>query len=78
MALKEVVGQGGGIGRNSSASVLELLLCKARVDVFGDAVQVGLLCAVVEGLGGRVEHVLQDVAVAAGVDEETVVHLLDI
>ena len=48
------------------------------LDVLGDAVKVCLLCAVVEGLGGRVEHVLKDVAVAAGVDEEAVVHLLDI
>ena len=78
VSLKEVVGKGGGIGLNSSAGFGELLLRKACVDVLGYAVQVGLFCAVVEGLGGRVEHVLKDVAVAAGVDEEAVVHLLDI
>ena len=78
VSLKEVVGKGGGMGRYGSAGVGKLLLRKACVDVLGYAVQVGLLCAVVEGLGGRVEHVLKDVAVAAGVDEEAVVHLLDI
>ncbi len=52
VSLKEVVGKGGGMGRNGSAGFEKLLLRKACVDVLGDAVKVGLLCAVVEGLGG--------------------------
>lgn len=78
VAFEKVVGEGGGTGEDFPAGFAELVTNEGHVLLPGNPVQVQLLDRVVEGFRRGVEHILQDVAVAAGEDEPAVVHRLDI
>ncbi len=78
VAFEEVVGQLGGAGEDFPSGLVELGANEGHVLLSGDSVQIKLLRAVVKGLRSGVEHVLQDVPVAAGEDEAAVVHRLDV
>ena len=78
VAFEEVVGQLRGAGEDFPPGLSELGTDECHVLLPGNPVQVQLLRAVVKRFCGGVEHVLQDVPVAAGEDEAAVVHRLDV
>ena len=78
VAFEEVVGQLRGAGEDFPPGLAELGTDECHVLLPGNPVQVQLLRAVVKRFCGGVEHVLQDVPVAAGEDEAAVVHRLDV
>ena len=77
MSFEKVVSKSCSFGRNSSVGICELFFSETCIDILGDAVQINLLCAVVEGLGCRVEHILKNMPITAGIDEQAVVHFLN-
>ncbi len=78
MAFEEVVGQLRGAGEDFPLGLAELGTNEFHVLLSGDSVQIKLLRAVVKRFRRGVEHVLEDVAVAACEDETAVVHRLDV
>lgn len=78
VAFEEVVGKLRGTGEDFSPGLAELGANECHVLLPGDPVQIKLLRAVVKRFCGGVEHVLEDVAVAAGEDEAAVVHRLNV
>ena len=78
VAFKEVVGQLRGAGEDIPPGFMKLVEDERNILLPDDPVQIELLRAVVKRFCGGVEHVLQDVTIAAGEDEATVVHRLDV
>lgn len=78
MPFEEVVGQLRGAGEDFPPGLAKLGANERHVLFPGNSVQIKLLRAVVKRFCGRVEHVFQDVAIAAGEDEAAVVHRLDV
>ena len=78
VSFEDVVGQLRGAGEDLPPGLAELGTNECHVLFPGNPIQVQLLRAVVKRLCGRMEHVLQDMPIAAGEDEAAVVHRLDV
>lgn len=78
VAFEEVVGQLRRAGEDFPPGLAELGTNECHVLFPGNAVQIKLLRAVVKRFRGGVEHVFEDVAIAAGEDKTAVVHRLDV
>lgn len=70
---KQVVSEACCICGDGSARIDDLLYSKACVNLLGYPFQVELFRAVVKGSCGGVEHVFEDMTIAAREDEQAIV-----
>ena len=73
MPLKQVVGEACRLGDNTLSCIGSLLNDKVCVNLFGYPLKMELFRAVVKGSCGGVEHVFEDMTIAAREDEQAIV-----